>query len=159
MVTFLTHEYPKKLPDNSTYLCKCEILVRMVDIMVMNSFVLKISQHYQQIQTNLLIIKQSLIIICNQKAKKYISIFKIISRKRKKVKRIGYAALLPPDWFYELYENPKQEAEDSLFEYICKASQFNKKPIDFYDCIVVPAELEEYWILFFLLFFLFLKYF
>lgn len=24
MVTFLTHEYPKKLPDNSTYLCACE---------------------------------------------------------------------------------------------------------------------------------------
>lgn len=36
---------------------------------------------------------------------------------------MGYAGLLP-----------KQEAEDSLFEYISKASQFNKKPIDFYDC-------------------------
>ena len=24
MITFWTHEYPKELPDNSTYLCTCE---------------------------------------------------------------------------------------------------------------------------------------
>lgn len=72
---------------------------------------------------------------------------KLLVEKGKKVKRIGHVALLPPDWFYYLYENPKQEAVDSLFEYLSKAPQFNKKPIDYYDCIVIPAELEEHWIL------------
>uniref|UniRef100_UPI0025E70401 Ulp1 family isopeptidase n=1 Tax=uncultured Brachyspira sp. TaxID=221953 RepID=UPI0025E70401 len=63
------------------------------------------------------------------------------------VKRIGHVALMSPDWFYYLYENPKQEAEDSLFDYLSKSPQFNKKPIDYYDVILIPAELEEHWIL------------